>query len=65
MPKFAMYLGSFISSEYAEFYKAIDNLKTYDNFEAKEILKIKFTDLKMSILEMGDSLINTGYLAKM
>merc|ERR1712224_36714 len=57
LPKFLMYAASFFDSEVVELYKFWGIRKTYDNTEAKAVFGIKFIDMKILILEMGDIFI--------
>ena len=55
-------MGSWFNSDAKMIYPLLGTEKTFENSETKQILGIEFTDIKSSVCEMSDSLIETGYV---
>lgn len=60
-----MFIAGMFDNEVNEYYKMIGIFRTYDNSESQRILGIKFRDIKQSVIEMAESLIDTGFIAKL
>ncbi len=42
--------------------KLVGKVYTFDNARSKEVLGIEYTDLAQTLVEMGESLIQQGYV---
>ena len=60
-----MFVAGMFDNEVNEYYKMIGVFKTYDNSETKRILGMQLREMKQSVLEMAESLIDTGFIAKL
>ena len=61
-PKWLVWMGSWFNSDAKMIYPLLGTEKTFENSETKQILGIEFTDIKSSVCEMSESLIETGYV---
>lgn len=57
-----LWIASFFMKDAAFIYKYWGVIMKMDNSQAKNILGINFIPIKQSLLEMGDTLIETGYI---
>ena len=62
VPKFAIWVASFFDKTAAVVLPRWGKRKLYINKETTEILGIEFIEPKKSVLDMAESLINTGYI---
>ena len=62
MPKCAFWLASCFNAEAAAMYPMWGRVITLDNSQTQQVLGINFTPVKQSVLEMSETLIETGYV---
>ena len=61
-PKCIVWLCSFIMFDAKFTLENWNRVETWDTEDTKNILKINFTDVKKSIVEMAQSMIESGYI---
>ena len=62
LPKFVVKIGSFFSSDMAHIVKEWDRQLTFDTSDTTGTLQIEFRDIKTSLQEMAETLIECGYI---
>lgn len=64
LPKFLLSLATLWDEEARTVKPFWGVIKTFDNEKTKQVLGIRFTDMKHSVCEMSETLVATGYVTK-
>ena len=62
LPKFVFWFASWVMFDAKHSYNTWERHETFDTEDTKNILKIKFTDVFNSIIEMNHEMIERGYV---